>query len=222
MATANPTDLADGDIVSETWVDAVAQHVVRTYSSTAARDAELTDPHTGQWVYVTSNDVNEGPWIYTSAGTWRRPWSMGQGVVPASSGGTGGMAISSTTTASSTVTTTETTVATSPTFAAVANRIYKVTCIGTTIGTVTGDLFNLQIRQTNSSGTSHFDQKLTTIGASVQTPFTIVCFVTGLTAGSQLFVLTFQRQAGTGNLGTLSGSKLHWMIEDVGPAGIPA
>ena len=72
---ANPLNLATGDVVDETWVDAVSDHVTRVYTSTAARDAELTSPFVGQTVYLSTNDEDEGLWTYTSASEWQRPWN---------------------------------------------------------------------------------------------------------------------------------------------------
>lgn len=210
---ANPTNLADGDVLTETWVDAVRNQVVLTYASTGARDADLVAPFAGQTVVVTSNNSSEGILVRNSGSQWRPPWNLPHGVV----------GYSSTTTASSTTSgTTELVIATSPSVPIVGNRLYRITASGTSLGTAASDLFNMQIRLTNASGTSYFDQKHVVTGTSFQTPFSLVGFASGVTTGAQTFVLTAQRQAGTGTLQTLSGSKFHWIIEDIGPSGAPA
>lgn len=210
---AVPPAVVTGTPITAAWGNQVAQALVNPFSSSGARSSGITSPTAGQTTAQTTNDSGEGLEVYTSAGTWRKPWSLPWGV----------QTYSSTTTPSSTTSgTTELVIATSGSVTVVGNRLYRITCSGTTLGTVASDLFNMQIRLTNTSGTSYFDQKHTVTGASFQTDFGIVCYASGVTTGSQVFVLTVQRQAGTGTLQTLSGAKLHWIVEDAGPTGAPA
>lgn len=206
--------ITTGTTITSSWANAdVRDQVVVPFASTAARSSAITSPVTGQVSTLTTNLSTEGLYVYTSAATWRAPWNLPWGQVT----------YSTTTTASSTTSgTTELVIATSGSFTAVANRLYKVTWTAPTLGTAASDLFAITLRSNNISGTIRSVGKLTVVGSSYQQQAEVVAYVSGLSAGTEAFVITATRQAGTGTLQTLSGGSAFWLVEDVGPTGAPS
>ena len=210
MATSNPSDLADGDVVTETWVDAVTQHVVRGYASDAARDAELTDPHTGQLVAMTTNGATEGLSQQNSNGDWGLPWNIPRGVV----------GYASTTSSSSGTTSTTDWSGLSVSWTAKANRLYMTIASGSVGSTSAGEVVSLLIADGSST------QKQSDAGyiasASYGTGLTPVIYETGL-SGSVTRKVRVNRVTSLGTVTGAATSTAHAQIVvfDLGPIGAP-
>ena len=116
--SAVTTAKIDNGAVTEAKVSSsIANGIIKTFSSTAARDAAIPSPSAGMVVYVNSNDSSEG--LYTHNGSswtkgagWNSPWGF--------------VASTQSTSDSASATTSPVNVFSSLSFTALANRLYVV------------------------------------------------------------------------------------------------
>ena len=80
---AVPPYVVTGTTATSTWANQVANALVNPFASTGARSSGITSPTAGQLVVLTANDSTEGIEIYSSAGSWRKPWNMPWGFIGA-------------------------------------------------------------------------------------------------------------------------------------------
>lgn len=187
---------------------------VMYFSSTGARDAAVTGPLDGMTAYIGSNDLNEG--LYTYNGTswrkgpgWNAPW---------------GYTASATQSGSNVVTsgTTEITIVSTASFNSVANRVYQISVLTNTYGTVSGDQFIIRVRNGSLTGTVLLSQTISAWNA-VYTVASFTIATTSLTtASSNGLYLTMQRSSGTGTLtSNYLSAPASIMMTDIGSNGAP-
>lgn len=105
------------------------------------------------------------------------------------------------------------------TFTAVANRYYKATLAATGIGTVAGDIFQVDIREGTSGGAVITGPLQFPSNASGRTVFPNAFALFTLSAGSHSLVACNVRAAGTGTMRSgFAGAGTVLTIEDCGPA----
>jgi hypothetical protein len=123
-----------------------------------------------------------------------------------------------TSTATNSVTTTETVYLTSPSFTAVAGRLYKLSSYDAGIGpsgAIGSVLITTRIRLTNASGTVYGYSNVTASGGGNNTSVSN-SVITTLAAGSTVIVHTAALSTGSANRG---GGLTSWLlVEDIGPA----
>ena len=162
--------------------------------------------------------------VYTGS-NWRQPWSMPWGVVKGTAGGTslyGFVRYTSnqTITGNTTADLTNATL----TFTAVANRLYKITGMADFTHTASSTVGSLLV---NLDGTTIGVQTIaitTPVAGGANDRMAIINQVTTLTAGSHTIKLQATTPTSPGNL-TVGGSTVVptiFVVEDIGPAGVPA
>lgn len=206
---ANPTNLADGDLVTETWVDAIRAQVNLIYASTGARDADLTTPFAGQRAYIASNDVNEGPVERNSAGQWRKEWNMPWGRLAVS-------ALPASFTFNSTL-------GYSPTFTftAAQNRYYRVHVGGEfQNSTVTGVVDTVAMFTSAGAAVRNPGARFTAINASSQEYREFAFEYNHSSAGGTVIWKIGAQSTASATNQTFVPYTL--LIEDVGPSGAPS
>lgn len=78
---ATPPYVTSGTTIDTTWGNQVANAVVNTFASTAARSAAITSPAAGYPSYLSTDLDTEGLYFYNSAGAWRKPWNLPWGTL---------------------------------------------------------------------------------------------------------------------------------------------
>lgn len=191
---------------------------IMVFATTAARDAAITSPEAGMVAYINSSDVNRGFYIYNGT-AWQRGggWNMPWGLMPATSGGTNGMAYRTGLSVDYSSGNTMTAVTNgSITVSVVANRLYKATFIAPTLATDGSG--NAIIDIDDGAGTSRMSAE-NWIDIGKPQSSTINCFVTFASSGSQTFRARTGRAAGFAN--RLVASNMAITVEDIGPATTP-
>lgn len=191
---------------------------IMVFATTAARDAAITAPEAGMVAYINTSDVNRGFYIYNGT-AWQRGggWNMPWGLMPATSGGTNGMAYRTGLSVDYNTGNTMTAVTNgSITVSVVANRLYKATFIAPTLSTDGSG--NAIIDIDDGAGTSRMAAE-NWIDIGKPQSSTINLFVTFASSGSQ----TFRARTGraTGFVNRLVASSMAITVEDIGPATTP-
>jgi hypothetical protein len=186
---------------------------VMSFASTGARDVAITAPEAGMVAYIRSNDSSEGLYHYTSASSWRKGpgWNAPWGRV--------GSAISSSNTTSVGAAAKDVT-SLSVTWTAVANRYYRTTVIIPVYSQITtSGIVNLLI----TDGTPTTKQSIN-LDAAAGTDVNIQGFVieSNIATGSATRKARILTTAGSGTVTGNSSSVPTIIIEDIGPAGVPA
>ena len=196
---------------------------VMYFSSTGARDTQITGPVDGMVAYIGSADSNEGFTTYNGT-AWRQGpgWNAPWGVVAATAGGTSSRGIATTTSASATTATAVDWTGLTVTFTALTNRIYRTTAFGmlTSDNAVGSDYAELSI--TNSSNTVIAASRAIVQSVVIEGR-SVITVETGLT-GSNERKVRIVRASGTGNVsGSASATRqASIVVEDIGPSGVPA
>lgn len=207
------TTAVSGTTITASYANAnIRDQVVTPFASTSARDSAITAPVAGMTEYIAANDATEGLMTYTSAATWRLPWSLPWGYITHNTK-------TSTTAASGSFAN-----VTTATHTAVARRRYKITCSwrGLTAATATD---NCEVRIYKDSATQLQSCALAfTSTAEDQSGGTLIGYDFGPTAASHTYAFQIMRTAGSGAI-TLAGdadNPVTIMVEDIGPSGAPA
>lgn len=115
--------------------------------------------------------------------------------------------------------TTATILSTGPTFTPGAiNRKMEIRALVTVSSSIASDIFQVEIRNTNTTGTVYVQGRHTTTG---QQMIQMVGRINLTTTTPVTPVMVFTRLSGTGTLSTLTGINAYWSVSDVGPSGIP-
>jgi hypothetical protein len=191
---------------------------VMYFATTAARDAAITSPEAGMVAYINTSDVNRGFYIHNGS-AWQRGggWNMPWGLMPATSGGTNGMAYRTGMTWDANTGNTDTAVTNgSITISAVANRLYRATF---NVGTLSTDGSGSgHILIDNGSGTTKVRaENWIEIGKPQNGSVSIV--ETFASSGSQTFRAMYRR--GSGFINRYLGEFGMIVVEDIGPATAP-
>lgn len=105
------------------------------------------------------------------------------------------------------------------TFTAVANRYYKVTLAATGLGTVATDIFQVDIREGSTGGSTITGPLQLQSNATGRTVLPNAFSLFTLSAGSHTLVACLARAGGTGTMRTgFAGAQTILTIEDAGPA----
>lgn len=185
-----------------------ASGVIKVYASTALRDTAIPSPTAGMVVYVNSNDSSEGLYVYhgsawTKGAGWNQPWGV---VTPTVSN----------TSNSGTISTTPVAAVTSASFTAVANRYYRITYIEPLAVVGTANNVVMAVKLSSASGTVLYEDSYL-VGSHKN-----LTFVTTLTAGSTVIVGSLNGDTGTCSATRSATKYAQLVIEDIGPAGVPA
>ena len=191
---------------------------VMSFASTGARDTQIVAPEAGMVAYINTSDVNRGFYIYNGS-AWQRGggWNMPWGLMPATSGGTNGMAYRTGMTWDANTGNTDVAVTNgSITISAVANRLYRATF---TVGTLSTDGSGSgHILIDNGSGTTKVRaENWIEIGKAQNGSVSIV--QTFGSSGSQTFRAMYRR--GSGFTNRYLGDFGMIVVEDIGPATAP-
>jgi hypothetical protein len=186
---------------------------VMYFATTAARDAAISSPEDGMVVFVGSNDVNEGLYVYHGSAWNRGPgWNAPWGV----------MAYVQTTTSQGSITTrVAATSMTTGSVTYVANRLLRITVqtpkISSNAVSDRAEVFLLKGATTLASCTS----QSSVVGVGITA--NLVIYDT-TTAGASTYLLEIQRSSGTGTMSTNASatSPFQLIVEDIGPSGAPA
>jgi hypothetical protein len=186
---------------------------VMSFASTGARDVAITAPEAGMVAYIGSNDSSEGLYHYTSASSWRKGpgWNAPWGRV--------GSAISSSNTTSVGAAAKDVT-SLSVTWTAVANRYYRTTVIIPVYSQITtSGIVNLLI----TDGTPTTKQSIN-LDASAGTDVNVQGFVieSNIATGSATRKARILTTGGSGTVTGNASSIPTIIVEDLGPAGVPA
>jgi hypothetical protein len=199
------TTLVAGTTITASWANqSVRDQGVSLFATTASRDSTISAPTEGLVAFETTNNTVT---MYQSATTgWSPIWNLPWGIVA-----------QTTNTASGSANAGATGLLSAPTFTAVANRRYKITCFGyamTLVGTGTA---TIDVRR---NGTTIASTWVNSVAGIYSCP-TVVCMdVPGAGAMSYVF---FTVTAGTSiqaNAGT--STNIGIIVEDIGPTGAPA
>ena len=193
--------IADGAVTTAKFASGILP--VTTVTTTGSLPAG-TD---GQVAYVNDNSANEG--LYTYNGTaWRKGpgWNAPWGIIN----------LKQTTTSDNSITSTEEVQITSDSFTAVANRYYRITYSEPLPSAGSGYSMTMRIRLTGVSGTILYENGFLVAEAKN------LSIVTTLTAGSTTIVGTLKTDTGNGTAARASTQPAQLIIEDIGPAGVPA
>ena len=158
----------------------------------------------------------------TATTTWKAPWNMAWGVVPATAGGTSSYGyvklVSSPQTGIGSSATDITNA--SVTFTAVANRLYRITAQADLIGT-TLSIGQLQAVVDGTASASAL-QPVTGSSGAWQDRSPSITYATTLSAGSHTVKLTANVQTGSLTVNHTTATPTTLIVEDAGPAGAPA
>lgn len=213
IVTANITDL-------RTVANVHGQ--VPEFATTAARSIAIPSPYNGQLSAITSADTNHGVEQYNGT-SWRKPWSMPWGIVPATSGGTSSRGYVVNTTTQTGITAEVALTSMTITFTAVANRLYRCSYFEPNIdrngGVSTGFYYASRFRYTNTSGTqlAVAYRQLSGTNAESANMETII----SPSAGSTVVIVSAQSENGTMNANRSATAPALFYIEDIGPSGAP-
>jgi hypothetical protein len=191
---------------------------IMVFATTAARDSAITSPEAGMVAYINSSDVNRGFYIYNGT-AWQRGggWNMPWGLMPATSGGTNGMAYRTGLSWDANTGNTDTAVTNgSITISAVANRLYRATFNLGTLSTDGNGIGHILID--NGSGTTKVRAE-NWIEISKPQNASVSIVETFASSGSQTFRAMYRRGAGFAN--RYLGSDGMIVVEDIGPATTP-
>jgi hypothetical protein len=183
---------------------------VMYFATTAARDTAITSPVDGMVAYIGSNDSDEG--LYTYNGTsWRKGpgWNAPWGVM--------GVALQTATTASTTATVID--VGLSITYNHVANRRYRYSYSCNAFSGAGA----VDLRVTNSSNVdlANSASRIQIPGASQISTLTKVFYFSPTTSASITHKVRFNGTVSCQIYGDATYSN-QFIIEDIGPAGVPA
>ena len=177
-------------------------------------------PPEGMTIYETDTDRLL---VYTSSATgWVPPWSQSWGVVAATSGGTSGYGyVRLTTSAQSGIGTSATDVTNATvTFAAVANRLYKVTAQADMIHATASENAQIQVLLDGTAIATSV-VAITTVGG-YNDRFGIIGTTFTTTSGSHTIKLSASTKSGTMTVNHATATPTILLVEDAGPVGAPA
>jgi hypothetical protein len=185
---------------------------VMVFATTAARDLAITSPEEGMVAFIGSNDANEGLYVYHGAtGGWRKGpgWNAPWGV----------MGHTSKETATTGVTTLVDVSGLSVTFAAVANRLYRVDLQGHFASSGSASTCLMYLR--NGSTTLQVSELYLAVPDTVIS--TSLHYVGTASAGSQTFKVSVAKASG-GTLQFYADASFpqRIIVTDIGPSGAPA
>jgi hypothetical protein len=198
---------ATGDVLTAADTNGYLMQGVWTFANAAARDAAVTSPQEGNVCYLKDTDAvmtySGSAWVAVGGGTGR-----------------GLMAYVTSTTSVAASASSETVALTTPSFTAVAGRLYKITYFEPQLPlTQNSNPTNTRIRLTNASGTLY----ATGVGSNASATAGFVensCLttLTTLTAGSTVIVGTVFF-TGLGQTATRGGGQpAILVVEDIGLA----
>jgi hypothetical protein len=204
-----------GTNITASWANAnVRDQVVTPFASTTARDSAITSPLAGMVATINSNDVNEGPVVRTSAGTWRPPWNTSWGVV--------GFATKSAMQTNVGTGTTDVT-GLSAAITAVVARLYRMTTYCYVLTGTAASFPNISIRDGgNNQRALAYPSGTATPGGATTLTANAVGFAS-FAAGAQTlktsvaFTVNTNNQAG----GQSIFDQAFILVDDVGPSGAP-
>ena len=186
------------------------EQTVMSFASTGARDVQVTAPEDGMVAYIRSNDSSEGLYTYNGT-TWRKGpgWNAPWGVM--------GVALQTATTASTTATVID--VGLSITYDHVANRRYRYTYSCNAFSGAGA----VDLRVTNSSNVdlANSASRIQIPGASQISTLTKVFYFSPTTSASITHKVRFNGTVSCQIYGDATYSN-QFIIEDIGPAGVPA
>lgn len=180
-------------------------------------------PPEGMVIYETDTDRLL---VYTSSATgWVPPWNKPWGVVPATSGGTGGYGYHRNTSNQSITATsspgTDLTGAT-VTFTAYANRLYRITGMADMTNGASLSIGSLNVVIDGSAAGANTIATLAAVAGGVQDRMAVVNQITTLSAGSHTIKLAAWTSSGTLTIGGSASAPTIFCVEDAGPVGAPA
>jgi hypothetical protein len=195
-----------GDVLTAADTNGYLMQGVWVFADAAARTAAVTSPQEGNMSYLKDTDVTQ----YYSGSAWVTVGGTGRGL----------MAYVTSTTSVAAAASTETVALTTPSFTAVAGRLYKITYFEPQLPlTQNANVTNTRIRLTNATGTVYG----TSVGnnASATAGFAenaCLTTLTTLTAGSTVIVGTVFF-TGLGQTAVRGGGQpAILVVEDIGVA----
>lgn len=196
-------------------VDTKLLQTVRTFATTAARDAAITSPTAGMVAYIDSNDVNEGLYVHNGT-SWRKGpgWNAPWGTMGVNTKG-------SNQTISSANTWTDVT-SMSVTFTAVSGRLYRFDVFGLinvgTSGTV-------DIALTDSSNQQYQAVSLGSVFGSAAPYASLLLVADSPSIGTGSRTFKVRARSDSANQLVIQGSSTApslISVSDIGPAGNPS